>query len=388
MPRIVRIGLLFHYAFSFSRDVLRGLRRFAEARPDWVFVPVLPGRRGVQCHGKIVPDALLATVDNPTFIQALRTWKRPIVNVSSVLKDLPYPRVGLDGLAVGRLAAEHLLTRGVRHFAFVGRPQHQFSEECEQAYGATLREAGYEVVCYHTRKNRQVTPSGPLWCLDRRIHTWLLALAKPLGVFVTGDLLGAELAAVCQQHGVRVPEDVALVGVSNDDLFCDLARPPLSSVIVNAERVGYEAGALLDRVLAGKKPSAQLVLVPPSGVQVRRSSEVLAIDDQDVATAARFIYERAHLPITVADVLGATLVGRRSLERRFQRMLGHGVAEEIRRTRLAHCKRLLAGTDFDMPAVARHSGFSSARHLATAFRREFGMTPSEFRKRTRASAPP
>jgi len=388
MSSIVRIGLLFQYTFSFSRDVLRGFRRFAESQPNWVFVPVLPGRQCVHCHGHDVPDAILATIDKPAVVQAIQTWTRPLVNVSGGLQGLPYPRVMIDGQAVGRLAAEHLRGRGLKRFAFVGRPRHQFSEECEKAFCAALRGAGHEVACCHTPHDRHAAPSGPLWCLDRRIHAWLSALAKPVGVFVTGDLLGAELAAICQQLDIRVPEDISLVGVSNDDLFCELARPPLSSVIVNAERVGYEAGALLDRLLSGQEPSGQPVLVPPSGIQARRSSEVLAIEDQDVAAAARFIYERSHLPITVTDVLDTILMGRRSLERRFLRALGHGVAEEILRFRIERSKRLLTETDFNMPTVARHSGFSSARHLATAFRREIGMTPTEFRKRTRPLAPP
>ncbi|NOX54049.1 MAG: helix-turn-helix domain-containing protein [Planctomycetes bacterium] len=180
-----------------------------------------------------------------------------------------------------------------------------------------------------------------------------------------------------------MPEDIALVGVDNDDLYCHLARPPLSSVTVNAERVGYESARLLDRLLAGRRCPKTAILVPPVRVHVRRSSELLAIEDADVAKAARFIRENAVRPISVTDVLRQVPLSRRSLERRFKKILGRGVAEEICRVRLERCKHLLVETDLKIATVAHYSGFSSARHLADVFSRELGMSPSEFRKRSR-----
>ncbi|MBI2478638.1 MAG: XylR family transcriptional regulator [Planctomycetia bacterium] len=384
MFRTTRVGLLLHYTYSFYRDVLGGVRQFVETRPTWTFLPVFLERQHLRWRGKLPPDGLLASLDTPAFARAVEGWSRPIVNVGAVLHDLPYPRVAVDNRAVGRLAAQHFLERGLKNFAFLGHPRHLASEEREAAFCAAILETDCEPArSYHTRRDRPYDPSGRQWYVDWHVHRWLLELRKPVGIFVAGDIFGVALTEICRELNLRVPEDVALLGVNNDHLYCHLSRPPLSSVSVNAGRIGYEAGALLDRLLAGQEPPQEPVLVSPGRVHVRRSSEVLAIDDEDVVAAARFIREHAYLPITVTDVLDVVAVSRRSLEQRFRRALGRGLAQEIRRVRVERCKQLLAETDFKMPAVAQHSGFSSEFHLATVFRREVGMTPTDFRKQTR-----
>jgi LacI family transcriptional regulator len=184
---------------------------------------------------------------------------------------------------------------------------------------------------------------------------------------------------------LRVPEDVALLGVDDDDLYCELARPPLSSVILPTERIGYEAAALLDRLLAGANPPAEPILIPPTGVPARRSTEVLAIQDREVVQAVRFIREYAHLPLRVTDVLREVPVGRRTLERRCHKALGWGLGEEIRRVHLERARSLLANTDLPMKTLAHEAGFSDFRQMAVLFRREMGMPPTAYRRQTRTA---
>jgi len=184
-----------------------------------------------------------------------------------------------------------------------------------------------------------------------------------------------------------VPEDVAVVGVDNDDLLCELARPSLSSVIVPAERVGYEAAALLDRLLAGNKPPRDPLLIPPPGVVSRKSSDVLAIDDPVVAQAVRFLRDSAHLPLRVSDVLRAVPVSRRALERRFQAVLGRGLAKEIRRLHVNQAKQLLANSELPMQTIAERCGFSSQYHFSRTFRKAVGTTPTAYRAEIRHLAP-
>jgi LacI family transcriptional regulator len=258
------------------------------------------------------------------------------------------------------------------------------SQEREAAFCDAVREAGCEPArCYNTHRNRAFDLLAQRWYVDSNVPRWIAALPTPVGIFAAVDYFGVALTQVCREIGLRIPEDVAVLGVDNDDVYCRLARPPLSSVIPSAQRVGYEAGALLDQLLNGHKPPREPVLVEPLGIQTRRSTEVLATDDEDVVAAARFIRESAHQPIKVADVLRVVPVSRRALERRFRRALGRGLAEEISRVRLERGRRLLAETDLSMSRVAEHSGFTDASHLTSVFHRELGITPSEYRRQTR-----
>ena len=197
------------------------------------------------------------------------------------------------------------------------------------------------------------------------------------------DFLGLQLSEACREAGLRIPEDVAIVGMGNDDLLCDFARPSLSSVAVASEQIGHEAAALLDRLMNGHSPPPQPILVPPPGVVARQSSDVLAIDDHDVATALRFIRDASHKPIRVDDLLNAIPVSRRMLERKFRKVLRRGISEEIRRVHIERARRLLAGTDLAISAIAFNSGFSNASHLSIVFRQETGLTPTAFRSQFR-----
>jgi LacI family transcriptional regulator len=203
-----------------------------------------------------------------------------------------------------------------------------------------------------------------------------------VGVFAPNDIWGVQLAEVCRQVGLRVPEDVALVGVDNDDLLCEMARPPLSSVSLPVNRIGHAAASLLDDLLGGKKSPGDLLL-PPVGVIARQSSDVLALEDPEVATAVRFIRTHGHTALRVADVLREVPISRRSLERRFRRALDRSIWEEIRRVHVEQARGLLARSGMPMAEVARHAGFSDSRQLSTVFREETGLTPTAYRRRFR-----
>lgn len=387
MATLVRIGLAIGRSFAYDRGILRGISRYAEARPDWSFVSVILEQQPLRALGRRRPDALIAAVERPEMVRALAGWCRPLVDVAAVLPGLPFPRVGADNVDVARTAAAHFLDRGLRHFGFVGPPDTVYSTERFAAFQAALRAAGHAVAWYATPADLPFDSLGRRWDLDRGVHRWLRALPKPAGVFVPGDDWGVQAAEACRRVGLRVPEDVALLGVDDDDLDCELARPRLSSVIVPAERIGYEAAALLDRLLAGHRPPPGPILLPAQGVATRRSTEVLAIDDRDVVAAVRFIREHAHLPIRVDDVLRESPVRRRTLERRCRAALGWGLGEEIRRAHLERARRLLARTELPMAEIATKSGFTDFRHMAVAFHRALGVSPTTYRRGVRGPAP-
>jgi LacI family transcriptional regulator len=192
-----------------------------------------------------------------------------------------------------------------------------------------------------------------------------------------------QVSEACQLADLRVPDDVAIVGVDDDDLLCELGRPSLSSVALPSEQIGAEAAALLERLLHGKPPPPGPILLPPREVVVRQSSDILAITDPDVAAAVRFIRNHGSRTIQVADVLEAVPVSRRGLEWWFRRIIRRGIWEEIRRVHLERGKTLLAGSELPMAEVARRAGFTDARQLSVVFRQETGLTPTAYRRQFR-----
>ncbi len=386
MPRAAtRIGLVFGHGLGFYRDILRGIKSFAESRPHWVFTPIAPEPETLGTLRPLDFDGLIAQVTDREMARTLIAWRRPLVNVSGVLPDLPVSRVGVDHVEVGRLAAGHLLDRGLRHFGFLGYHGHAFSVGREAGFRGAVEAAGCPLATLLRRDAIRWETSG-LWLWDREIPRWLAALPKPAGVFASHDLQGVQVSEACRRSGLRVPDDVAIVGVDDDDLLCEMARPPLSSVALPCGRIGSEAARLLDRLLAGprrQRPPTAVVLAP-TRVVTRASTDVLAIDDPDVVAAVRFIRARADEPIQVGDVARAATVSRRTLERRFRDAMGRSLWEEIRRTHMERARALLSGTDMTIGQVAAHAGFGESKQLSVVFREETGLTPTEFRRRCRS----
>lgn len=377
------IGLAVPRSCTFDRDIVRGIARYAVAKPQWLFASIIPERQPWRTLGSRRPAGLIASVSTEATAQALAAWRCPIVNVAATIPKVRFPTVRVDNAVIGALAADHFLERGLRHFAFVGPTIRVFSVERHAAFARALARLGHSASAYFSPADQPFDPFGQRWDLDPGVRPWLLGLPKPLGLLVPNDLWGVQLTEACHELGLRVPEDVAILGVDDDDLDCELSRPRLSSIILPSERIGYEAAALLDRLLNGKRRPTQPLLLPPLGVATRRSTEVLAIEDREVVKAVRFIREHPHLPLRIAEVAREVSLGRRTLERRCQAALGWSLGEEIRRVHLERARHLLASSDLPMKTVAKEAGFSGFRHLGEAFRQQLGMAPSTYRRQTR-----
>jgi len=383
MRQPTTIGLVFDYSLSYARGVLRGVKAFAQTRPHWILVPL--GSDGLTARGlrAMRPAGLVALVVTERLAGVLGTLRWPLVNVASVVPGLSFPQVRVDHRQIGRLAALHLRERGFRNFGFVGHPHHFYSTEREAGFRQALTRERQFVAYYHEHPARSYRQRARLMVLSPELQSWLRALPKPAGVFACHDVWGLQVVEACRLTGLRVPDDVAVVGVDNDDLLCELARPSLSSIVVPAERIGFEAAAMLDRNLNGGRPRRTPLLIPPAGVVTRQSSDVLAGGDPEVTAAVRFIRANGHLPLSVEDVLRAVPVSRRSLERRFRATLERGLGEEIRRAHLDRAKELLATTVLTVAEVAEHAGFANVHYLSRVFREITGQTPTAFRRQVR-----
>jgi LacI family transcriptional regulator len=303
------------------------------------------------------------------------------VDLNDQVKNLGLPQVHSDHAAIARMAATHLMDRGFRHFAFFGFPVFEWSVRRGEAFAQCVREAG------HTFHENQVTRRASWghqqvsWQEEiRGVARWVKRLPKPLGMFAGNDPRGKQLLDACRLARVAVPEEVAVIGVDNEEIACKLALPPLSSVIPDAYRVGYEGAAMLDLLMKGRPAPEQLRYIPPLGVVTRQSTDVTAIPDPRVASAMSFIREHACEGIGVDDVVEHVLISRSVLQQLFRQILDKTIHDAICAVQIQRVKQLLAETDLPLTSIAQRTGFSYDTYLSIVFKRETGQTPSSYRR--------
>jgi len=221
----------------------------------------------------------------------------------------------------------------------------------------------------------------------KELAAWLKRLPKPVGILACNDNRGRQVLDACAAAELAVPEQVAVVGVDNDDVLCDLADPPLSSVQPDAVRIGFEGAAALDRMIRSGKPAPRRVRsVSPRQLVVRRSSDVLAVDDPVVSSALKIIQREACVGLNVEKLLDQMTISRATLERRFERFLGRSPKDEILRLRLGRVRELLSESEDTLAQIADATGFSSVAHLSVSFKNATSLSPGAFRRRHQSAA--
>lgn len=289
-----------------------------------------------------------------------------------------------DSHQAGRMAAKHFLERGFRQFAFCGFQGEIWSQFRKEGFLGQLKESGFDCNVFALAEKKARLP----WHREQAsVTAWLQSLPKPVGVMACNDIRGRQVIEACALGGMHVPGDVAIVGVDEDHLLSELSNPALSSVALNAEQGGFRAAKLLDDLMSGRERNPRTILVEPLWVVARPSTDVLAIEDRDVAAAVAFIRKNAKRSIGVQDIVKHTAVSRRSLEIRFQRSLGRSIRDEIESVRLEWTKQLLVETDLPLGKIADCAGFGSQTYLSKVFHDAVGSTLSDYRRRHRIAQP-
>ena len=381
-----KVALLIETSNRYGRDLLHGVRDWMLQGERWAIrlteqarlAPLPDWLRGWQ------GDGIIARVDSPRSAAALRRTGLPVVDVSAERGASEFPRVSVDNAGVARLAAEHLAARGLRRFAYLGDARFLWSRERGREFRRRLADAGWPCVEFTGRVHGTARPGSDAEI--RAIADWLAGQPRPLGVFACYDGRARQALEACQLRGWAVPDEIAVLGVDNDEVLCDLCTPPLSSVQPNARRTGFEAAALLARMMRGERTGRPALEVEPLHVVERRSTDAVAVADPRVASAVRFIREHVGEGIDVGDVLRAVPMSRTLLERKFQAALGRSPHREILQQRIARARYLLAESDVAIAAVAELAGFGDASYLSVVFRRETGESPRAYRLRQRTFA--
>jgi LacI family transcriptional regulator len=310
----------------------------------------------------------------------------PTVNVWVGSPDRTLPRVVPDQFAAGTMAATHLLERGFCRFGFLGYRQDRNSELQLRGFQAAIAPKRYQCAAHVVTK---VAKNAQEWHrLQKSLTRWAQTWKTPIGVFATQDVVCRYLANVCLHMGLQIPEDVALIGCGNDELICESLSPKVTSIEHRMGEVGYQAAALLDRLMKGVPPPKTPILIAPAALVMRASTDVYAVDDPFLAKALRYISDNSAKPIGVGDVVASLPMTRRSLERRFRSVLGRSIHEEITRSRITRFKRLLVERDAPIKTLAGDAGFSSGEHLSKVFRKHEGISPGVYRQEHQRNAGP
>lgn len=358
---------------------MRGIKQYISEHGPW---SVFMEQRALESSPppwlkKWKGDGILTRTGTQATADAIRRTGVPAVELRATKLRHSFPFVGVDNRALGRRVAEHLLERGFRNFACYDIDSEVFFEQRRDNFVATLAERGFECHVQHAVDSRE----KPLqWeTQQQRLVKWLIELPKPVGIMACTDQLGFWLLDACMRAGVAVPEQAAVVGAENDESLCMMSSPPLSSVQFNAERIGYEAAALLEGMMRGQAPPTAPLLFEPIGIVTRQSSDIVAIEDPVVAQAIRFIRDRAGQCIRVEHVLDEIPISRSALERRMQAAVGRSPKAEILRAQLNRVKQLLCDTDLSLAAIAERCGFKHPQYMSHIFKKKLGQTPGEYR---------
>lgn len=386
MPEPLRIALLIESSYSFGRRLQQGIAAYAQTYGPWVFHheersyddPAPAGLKNWRPHGAI------ARITTPRLARQLADLGVPLVDLCDREFMRVDHRVLVDHKAVVKLAVDHLQECGLRNFAYSGFQGVSFSAHRQRFFSEYVESLGCRphVYCPPTPKNPKGLAHIAADALryTAEFNEWLKSLPKPIGIIGSNDIRAQQVLSACAQIGIAVPDQVAVVGVDNDEVRCDLCNPSLSSVNTNAFQVGHEAAALVEGVIDGKRSLPETMLIEPAGIIRRRSTDVLAFADPELSELVRHIRQHACDGLTIGQLVKHSDMSRATLDRLFNQNLGHTPHAEIIRVRINRVKELLTNSDLALKQIARLTGFTHDETLYRIFKRTTGQTPSEFRR--------
>lgn len=379
-----RVAIVVDVHKPYDRQIVAGIAAYVRATGRWQLYYEDDPQSRLPRRKRWAGDGVIANFDHQRDVRTLLGWRLPTIAIGGGSggydkehSHVPYVRC--DQRQIAELAADHLLERGYRNFAFLGLRRtnsNAWADERMLAFQDCLEKRDL-VVSVH-KGTFGVVASWKLMLDD--IALWLSALPKPLGVMACNDARARHALEACHIAGLRVPEDVALIGVDNDEIGCELSTPTLSSVMQGTFEIGYQAAALLDDWMRGGPRPPPMTWVAPPGIAARQSTDIICTTDEIVRAAARFIREQVGRGVTVAEVAAHMAVSRTTLHTKFKQELGHSVHQAIDQARLTKAKELLIHTQLPLKLVARQAGFGTQSYMSNVFRRSVGRSPGEIRQ--------
>jgi len=381
-----RVAVVYPSSISWVTRCMDGVRQYAREAGGWHILSSPPAFRGVGGSLSLKEmrgwkgDGIIALIDDRRELRTAAGIGIPVVNLGSGLPgSFGVPRVSVNHFKAGQMAADHLLARGLSHLSFFGWKDVWYSDQRSLGFAGRAAEAGVKCGTFLRNPNTEI---AKYW--TRRIAEpaeWLATLPRPCGVFAVHDYMAQLLMEACQEAQLRIPDDIALIGMDDDASICEHSVPTLTSVSRNSERVGREAAALLDRMMQGSSSLSADLLVDPDGVVARQSTDKLYCSDAVVQSALD--YMRAHLAsqFNIECIAEHAMVSKRTLEMRFRECLQSSPHDFLTKLRVQHAQALMQlpqRRTFEQ--IASESGFGTAPAFYAAFQRITGKTPWRYRK--------
>ncbi|EMI54971.1 AraC family transcriptional regulator [Rhodopirellula sallentina] len=386
-----QVALLIESSRAYGRGLLNGIAAYAQEQGNWslrhqeMVINADPPEWLADWNG----DGILVRAETPAMIDAIRRSGIPAIDLRCLIESDFMPGMDTDGVSVVRLAVDHLRDRGFTRFGFCGFGGANYSERRLEEMQKYVADLGYSLVSYQSAGATQATTFGAeqAGMLDQKgLTRWLSTLDHPIGVLACNDIRAQQLLNACHATKLDVPDQVAVVGVDNDDVICPLCLPPLTSVEPDTHRIGYEAAAMLEEMMNGKRVKPGIKWVPARRIVVRRSTDAIPVDDAEFVIAYRYIRENACRGISVQDVADAVPMSRRALERRMRTYFDQSPADVIAAFRLERIKELLENTSRPLKQIAKLTGFDHVEHMAKFFKKLVGIPAGQYRTKHRLAS--
>lgn len=376
----LRIILLLDAARGFDRGLLRGISRYSALHGRWTFYHRPPGY--LSTHSKVglaefkrwKPDGVICSVEKAGLLTELQV---PMIytDPNEFVGDIP--SIQTDNREVGRLAARHLMDSGQQHFAFCGYGRLGWSRVRGDSFSEYLEASGFQTDMF------PAVGASVSWSKEeQQIRTWIDQLPKPVGLFCANDDRAAAVSEICHSLGLNIPNDISIIGADNDEMLCELANPPFSSIRIASDQAGYAAAELLEKLIGGSvKMEGQQVIARAAGVAVRQSTNILMVQHPALRKALQFIRENITHPVQVSDIVRAAGLSHRALNELFQRELGTSIGKYLTRARIKHISYLLLNSSLQIQEVADAVGYEDIQHFSRYFKHSTGLTPLAYRRK-------
>jgi LacI family transcriptional regulator len=380
---IPKILLLVNFSEEYGRGLLNGIAKYSRLFGPLNFcrIPLVNGSKkemkSVVTWAKTWgADGVIAQIESKKLYKKLLELNIPVIAQDTKERFDTIPNITGMYKETGHMAATYFFEKGFQNFAFYGFNRVWSRERCD-GFCEKVKEYGLDVFVYQHPKEE--TP--PMWSYqESSLSDWLKALPKPIAIMTCDDNQGQHVTEACKAVGLNVPEQVSVLGVDNDLSICNLSDPPLSSISLNTEKAGFETAQLISKMIGNTNFDYKDIYVEPLQIITRRSTDFLAVNDKEVSKALHFIYYNFKERISVDDVVNATALSRRVLEKRFQSVLKRSILDEINTLRIKHVKQLLIETELSITEISDFCGYTDIKNLSRYFKRYEHLNPLEFRK--------
>ncbi len=378
-----KVILLIETSSSYGRALLRGIANYSRLNGTWTFYRKPPFYINPKDTKKQIKQLKDSDADGIIMRSGLETEKILSMGLPAIVSSTPkepipnIPNIVSNHKAIGQMAAKYFLDQGFTNFAYCGFENIPWSKVRCDSFSAQIAKASKKTLVYNPKETKNKNP----WQQQNPMADWLKSLPKPIAIMACSDDCGQQIIEAAKTANMKIPNEVAVLGVDNDDMICNLTNPPLSSIEMDIEKAGYRSAQMLEKMMTGKKIKDKFIYVNPIRVITRRSTDILAIKDADIAEAMKFIHKNSSRPLNIFDVTEKISISRRSLERKFRQTLSRSILDEIKQSRIEKIIHMLIETDLPISQIAMALKFSSSQNMSRFFQRETKITPLSYRKK-------